>query len=181
MLVLHVSQIPLQGKEIDVPLEAGSLHVEAEDAFTLLDGGRIRGHVEKGEDDSVHVRGHVRAGLRVQCGRCLEPSDLAVDQELDLFLLPQHAEPEEQEEEIELSDREIVVGYYAGDRLDLGELLREQLLLDLPMKRLCREDCRGLCPSCGVNRNTSACQCRTEKESDPRLATLKTLFDKGST
>jgi uncharacterized protein len=181
MLVLHVSQIPLQGKDIDAPLEPGGLHVEGEDSFTLLDGGRIRGHVEKGDDDSVHVRAHVRAGLRIQCARCLEPSELPIDQEVELFLLPQHAEPEEQEEEVELSDRDLVVGYYSGDRLDLGELLREQLLLDLPMKRLCRDDCRGLCPSCGLNRNTGTCECRPqEEEGDPRLATLKTLIDKGS-
>jgi uncharacterized protein len=51
------------------------------------------------------------------------------------------------------------VAYYEGDRLDLGDVIREQLFLAAPLSRLCRPDCRGLCPTCGANRNQTACAC----------------------
>ena len=73
----------------------------------------------------------------------------------------------------------MVVGYYQGDRLDLGEVVREQVLLGLPLKPLCREDCQGLCPRCGKNRNAGPCGCTPEEEEgDPRLEPLRKLFDK---
>jgi uncharacterized protein len=60
-------------------------------------------------------------------------------------------------------------------------MVREQMHLALPLRRLCREDCRGLCPSCGVNRNTGSCDCQpTETVEDERLAPLRKIFDKGS-
>ena len=73
----------------------------------------------------------------------------------------------------------MVVGYYEGDRLDLGEVIREQVLLGLPLKPLCREDCQGLCPRCGKNRNAGPCGCTPEEEAgDARLEPLRKLFDK---
>jgi uncharacterized protein len=180
MLLLKVSEIPSEGKEIDAVLSPSAVHLEGDDSFQLQ-GGRLRCRVERGEDDAVHVRGSLEARLGLQCGRCLEPFDLPLHQELDLFYLPHRKDtgaPEE-EEEVELADHEMVVAYYQGDRLDLGETVREQLLLGVPLKRLCREDCRGLCPSCGVNRNATACNC-PEAAGDPRLAVLGNLFDKGS-
>ena len=63
---------------------------------------------------------------------------------------------------------------------DLGEMVREQVLLALPLRRLCREECRGLCPSCGVNRNADSCDCHPAETVDERLAVLRKLFDKGS-
>jgi len=178
MLLIHVSQIPSEGKDINAPLASGDVHVEGEESFTL-EGGRLRCRLEKGEEDSVHIRGELEARLRLQCGRCLESFALPADHEVDLFYLPHRAEDDmEEEDEVELADHEMVVAYYQGDRLDLGEMIREQLILGLPMKRVCREDCRGLCPACGVNRNTSLCECPAEP-ADPRLVALAKLFDKG--
>ena len=65
-------------------------------------------------------------------------------------------------------------GFSAVDEIDLGHLMREQFYLALPMKPLCGDDCRGLCPVCGTNLNRGRCQCKREWE-DPRLAVLKTL------
>ena len=67
------------------------------------------------------------------------------------------------------------MSYYRDDQIDLNELVREQFYLALPMKPLCREDCRGLCPQCGVNWNTGTCECGSGWE-DPRLAPLKGLI-----
>lgn len=180
MLVVEVSQIPPEGLNVNSALKAGELHVEGEDSFTLQ-GGSLKAFLEKGDHESVHVRGRLEARLELQCGRCLDPFPFAVDQELDLFYLPHEAEQEDEEEdEVELSDRDMVVAYYQGNRLDLGEMVREQLFLSAPMKRLCREECTGLCPSCGANRNVSPCGCKPTEDQDARFAPLKDLFAKGS-
>src|SRR5688500_6025645 len=159
MLKVKVTHIPPEGKEVDEPLDPGQAHLEGEDSFTLR-GGRFRGLLERGDDESVHVRGHLTARLGLQCGRCLEPFDLDVDQPLDLFFLP-HREGQglEEEEDVELRDRDMVIAYYRSDLLDLGEMAREQLFLGLPMRRVCRDTCKGLCPACGVNRNSVDCPC----------------------
>jgi len=96
--------------------------------------------------------------------------------------MPHGTEPDadEEEQEVELSDRDMVVAYYDDDRIDLGEMVREQMHLALPLRRLCREDCGGLCPSCGVNRNIESCDCQPTETLDERLAPLRKIFDKGS-
>lgn len=181
MLVIPVREIPPEGKAIDAALEAETLRVEGEDEFSLQ-AGHLSGRVEKGDDKSVHFRGRLQARLGMHCGRCLEAFVRDLDEPLDLFYLPrsQSDEAEEQEQDVELSDRDMVVAYYAEDRVDLGEMVREQLHLTMPLRRICREECRGLCPSCGVNRNTGTCDCRPTETADERLAPLRKLFDKGS-
>ncbi len=180
MLLIDILHLPPEGLDLDQGLDPAELHLEGESDFVLQPGGRLRAHVEIVDGTTVHVRGRLTGSVQLECGRCLERYAASADQELDLFYLPRSAQrPEEQEEEeVELSDREIVVGYYDGDRLDLGEVVREQIFLSLPFKRLCREDCRGLCPSCGQNRNARDCGCPPAGEwEDPRLAPLRRLID----
>lgn len=179
MLVIEISQIPPDGLDFDEPLEPASVHVEGEEDFSLRPGGVLRGHLERVDGDTVHVRGRLRASLGLECGRCLEAFSFDLEQELDLFYLSHRPDDDrEEEDEVELSDRDMVVAYYRGERLDLGEVVREQCFLTLPLKRLCREDCRGRCPSCGRNRNLESCGCPAPEETgDARLAGLKKLFD----
>lgn len=176
MLLIDISQIPPEGLSVHETLAASEVHVEGEESFALRPGGVIDCHVDKVDGASIHVRGRLRAALDLECGRCLEPFALAVDQELDLFYLPGGAGAAEEEEEVELKDRDMVVAYYRGDRLDLGDVIREQFFLATPLKPLCRDDCRGRCPSCGIDRNTAACACPVP-EGDPRLLDLKKIFD----
>jgi uncharacterized protein len=179
-LIIDISQIPDEGLAIDADLDPSEVHVAAEETFALRPGGTLRSRVELGDDDSVHVRGRLAARLGLQCGRCLEPFDLTVDQELDLFYLPRQSEAsDEEEDEVELTGRDMVVAYYRGGQLDLGDMVREQLFLALPMTRVCRETCAGLCPSCGINRNEARCSCVVE-ETDPRLVPLRKLLDRSS-
>lgn len=178
MLLIDISQIPPDGLEVQEDLVPGNVHVEGEESF-VLKGGSLRCRVERGDDRTVHVRGHLAASLGLECGRCLTNFAFPIDQELDLFYLPHRdAEDEEEEDDVQLTDRDMVVAYYEGERLDLGAMLREQFFLSIPLKRLCREDCRGLCPTCGANRNDTACACPPLP--DPRLAPLAKLFEKGS-
>jgi uncharacterized protein len=124
--------------------------------------------------DKQHFRliGTVKTVLELPCSRCLEPFTQPVDGEFDLRYQPHVANAGEGEREIEEDD--LTTAFYEHDQIDLGQLMREQFYLALPMKPLCRDDCKGLCASCGTNLNRGTCDCKREWE-DPRLAVLKTL------
>jgi len=180
MLVIEIPRIPPEGLDVDEALDAHNLHLEGETEFRLGPGARVACKVDLMDGTTVHVRGRLAGSVATECGRCLEDYELSVVQELDLFYLPRaQGRPQEQEEEVELTDRDVVVGYYDGERIDLGEVLREQIVLGLPLRRLCREDCRGRCLSCGQDRNRTTCSCPPPEEpADPRLAPLRKLFQK---
>jgi len=120
--------------------------------------------------------GRVRTTLELPCGRCLEPFTMHVDAQFDLRYHPHVENTGEGEREIEEDD--LTTAFYEHDEIDLGHLMREQFYLSLPMKPLCRQDCRGLCPECGTNLNRGACECKREWQ-DPRLEPLKALHNQG--
>lgn len=119
------------------------------------------------------VSGHVKARLELECGRCLEPFELPVEADFDLRYVPAVANTGEEEQEV--GDEDLSIAFYREGMLDLVDLLREQFVLALPMKPLCSEDCRGLCPQCGTNLKKTQCACTPAWE-DPRLAALKSLL-----
>ena len=131
--------------------------------------------VEKAGTDVFRVKGRVRTRLELDCGRCLEAFDLPVDSEFELRYVPQTENSGEGEREIEEDD--LTTAFYREGALDVVEMLREQFTLALPMKPLCAEACRGLCPDCGANLNRVECGC-TPKWEDPRLAPLKGLLNR---
>jgi uncharacterized protein len=102
----------------------------------------------------------------------MEPFGWPVDATFHLRYQPHGQNSGEGEREIEEDD--LSTAFYENETIDLGQLMREQLYLSLPMKPLCHEDCRGLCPQCGTNVNRGSCSCQHEWE-EPRLAVLKTL------
>jgi uncharacterized protein len=120
----------------------------------------------------VRLVGRVVTSLECDCSRCLEPFPVPVDAGLDVLFLPAAENNAEGEQAIEEDD--LGVSFYKDDVIDLGEVVREQFYLALPMKPLCREDCQGLCPVCGVNKNRETCTCESTWV-DPRLETLKAL------
>lgn len=109
------------------------------------------------------------------CSRCLEPAIGRVDETLELLIqIEEEAAKEEEESEIELTEDDMGVLTLAGPQYDLEPLMREQMQLSVPMRPLCRAECRGLCPQCGANLNLEACACDREKI-DPRWAGLAAL------
>lgn len=124
------------------------------------------------DKDHFRLAGRVRTTLELPCSRCLEPFTIPVDAEFDLRYQPHTTNTGEGEREIEEDD--LTTAFYENETIDLRQLMCEQFYLAVPMKPLCSTACQGLCPSCGVNRNRTACDCRTAWE-DPRLAVLKTL------
>ena len=129
--------------------------------------------VEKADGDAFRVTGHVRTTLELECSRCLEPFAVPVDATFELRYVP-HAE-NTGDGEREIQEDDLTTAYYREGLLDVIELLREQFQLALPMKPLCSEACRGMCPQCGTNLNRTECACRPQWE-DPRLAPLKSLL-----
>jgi uncharacterized protein len=127
------------------------------------------------ERDAFKVTGRVETRLALECGRCLEPFEIPVGSTFELNYVPQSDNTGDGEHQID--DDDLTTAYYRDNTLDLGELMREQFQLALPMKPLCAEDCKGLCPECGTNLNRTTCGC-TPKWEDPRLAALKGLLDK---
>jgi len=116
--------------------------------------------------------GRTETTLELPCSRCLEPMTVPVDASFDLRYQPHSTNVGEGEREIEEDD--LTTAFYQNDEIDLGQLMREQFYLALPMKPLCSGDCKGLCVVCGTNLNRGTCTCKRDWE-DPRLAALKKL------
>jgi uncharacterized protein len=131
--------------------------------------------VAKAGENSFNVTGRVKTRLAVECSRCLEGFEIPVETTFDLRYLPLSQNNGDGEQEI--GDADLETAYYRDGSLDVLDLVREQFQLVLPMKPLCAEACRGLCPDCGANLNRTACSCSPKWE-DPRLAPLKGLLNR---
>lgn len=129
--------------------------------------------VEKSGPDVFRVTGEVSTRLELDCSRCVEPLEVPVAATFELRYVPQAANQGEGERQVEEDD--LTTAFYSEGALDVIDLLREQFQLALPMKPLCAEACRGLCPECGANLNRTECGCAPVWE-DPRLAPLKGLL-----
>jgi uncharacterized protein len=118
----------------------------------------------------ICIRGRLRTRLEACCDRCLSSVIIPVEQEFDLFYRP--VSTIAREEEIELPEDELGVGFFSGDGIELADVVTEQVILSVPMKVICQTDCRGLCPVCGANLNFEKCGCLPAKENSP-FSTLK--------
>jgi uncharacterized protein len=176
MLQVSISKIPTEGLEVDEAVNGEILAIDPDELSTAKDG-RFKAHVERSDGGSLHVRGHLNLKTSGPCARCLADTPLDIDQEMDLFFLPESEalSAYDDEEGAELQDRDLVVTFYKGDVLDLRAMVREQVLLAQPMKRLCREDCQGVCPTCGADRNTTRCPCPAQAVSQTPFSSLSLL------
>jgi uncharacterized protein len=125
--------------------------------------------------DAYRVTGRVETRLQLECGRCLEAFEIPVDSAFELRYVPASANMGA--EEAEVAEDDLTTAYYKDETLDLGELMHEQFVLALPMKPLCSESCKGLCPQCGTNLNKATCDCKPAWK-DPRLAALEGLLNR---
>lgn len=123
---------------------------------------------------TVRAKGGFTAGMRLVCSRCLEEMDYELQGGLDMVFLPRSREHRAPSEEVSLDQEDLDVIFYDGEVLDLGQSLADEVSLAVPMAPLCREDCLGLCPSCGKNLKDGPCGCE-EGEIDPRWAKLAEL------
>ncbi len=114
--------------------------------------------------DTVSVRGDVKSVARLECARCLRTFELEVTG--PTTLLAERSGQAARDEQRQL-ERDAIMLFHDGRRLDLRESVREALLLELPITPHCREDCRGLCPTCGQDRNDGPCACESAEPRGP--------------
>jgi DUF177 domain-containing protein len=119
----------------------------------------------------IFVGGTLDAATTASCSRCVEEFDLPSHRSFRYVLAPKVMSDEN---DFALRAQDLEFSFYQGDEVDLTPLIREQVLLALAERPLCREECRGLCPQCGANLNEGGCGCIIEAP-DPRLAVLRSL------
>ncbi len=125
------------------------------------------------KDAHVRVRGNLTGSVEVVCDRCLQPVALPLGVEFDVQYIPAEI-ARGLTENVELADADLDASIYDDGVVDIDELVREQVLLIMPLRVLCREDCKGICPTCGADLNNETCMCE-QREVDPRWAALADL------
>lgn len=140
-----------------------------EEAFRLIAPAVLTGTLHK-DEERFRLAGRLATRVEVVCSRCAEPFEVPVDTTFELRYLPQALAGQKDAD----PDDDPTTTFYSDDRIDLGQIVREQCYLVLPMKPLCRPDCQGLCVQCGINLNTERCSC-VQRWQDPRLAVLQSL------
>jgi uncharacterized protein len=170
-MLIDVSQIPPDGLDIVLPEEALDLGVPGD---TCEGPAIVRADLHVGRSGrGLLISGSFSGVVALACSRCLEPYHFRAEDRFHLYCETGAQGPPA--EEHELSDDELDVTYLEQGRISTDHLLRENILLSLPVQPLCHEDCRGLCPRCGANLNQGACNC-TETRADPRLQALRKLL-----
>jgi len=172
-MFLSVKELELRRIRFDETFSPGRIDFTGED---LEQGSplHVTGSAECVEDSEgqFHVQGTYSVEMEAQCDRCLGRARFPLNAGFDLFYRP--ASEIAREEEVEIDSGEAEIGFYEGGGIELEEILREQVLLALPMQRVCSEACKGICPVCGKNRNETACDCHATK-ADDRWRALRKL------
>ena len=155
-----------------------------DDHGAVVDGGEV--DLELSADgDTIFVQGAIKGAIAIACSRCVAPMAITFDERVRVTFVPaapaaadDGAKPgaqgaADEDDGVELSADELDVFPYDGEIVDLAPLVREQFVLAVPFAPLCKDDCAGLCPQCGVDRNLSTCACT--RPADPRFAALAGL------
>jgi uncharacterized protein len=154
-------EIEIRPEDIDLDLES----------VKLLGPVRVTGEAIQ-ESDRTDIKGSIEYDAEIDCTRCLTPVGNAASFDFEVTFVTPENFGTSADREVETADLDIDV--LAGGRIDLKEVVREQILLNLPEQIFCKEDCKGICPKCGADRNLINCDC-DETEIDPRWAALKNL------
>lgn len=166
---INISElISTKGKSAsyEVPIEAGQF--ELEEGYPYIEKQPVRLTLTHADGGKISYEGQIDVTLEIPCSRCLTPVPVRMNFEFgdELFLKPQ-----EDEEKLWIGD----VSFIDGNSLDVDRLVFDEILMRLPMKVLCRSDCKGLCPVCGHNLNEGDCGC-DRSSPDPRMSVIKDIF-----
>jgi uncharacterized protein len=119
----------------------------------------------------IRISGKLDTTVELACSRCLDPARFHVSKPFDLFFRERDEAMFDEDEEVELHENDTRTAFFTGTKLAIADILREQILLAVPMKALCKIDCKGLCPTCGTNLNSGSCGCPPE-DFTPHMDTL---------
>lgn len=117
------------------------------------------------EFDHVRVSGRVGTKIELTCSRCLATYEAPLDSSFTIYFRKATSHDEVEEEETELEEQDLISATYSGDEIDLTHEIEEQVVMEIPLKPLCNEECKGLCPVCGTDLNQGACSCPRERTS----------------
>lgn len=171
---IDITKLPPEGLSVERTIHSNAWKIQEVD-WESRGELSFRVHL-KGNSRKLEITGKFAAGITARCHRCLKPIDLDLSRSFHLTYLPPDME-RFSKEEVELTPEELEIAYLDRSDLPLHDVIREQIYLTIPMKILCRVDCRGLCPHCGVDLNEIECSC-AEQQIDPRWASLKSIASK---
>jgi uncharacterized protein len=169
LMIIRIDKLPQEGMEIAQDFEFSPCDLIDESAEFLelvLAELKIRR-----VGDELLIKGDIKTCLSLVCSRCLRHFKFWVDIHCDLVYLPEELDDLKDE----LGDDDLDNFYYRDRQIDLNEVILEQINLSIPLKPVCSEDCKGICPVCGKNQKLGTCDCSL-KDTDPRLQKLKTLL-----
>ncbi len=169
-LLLDVGQMRDPEVRIDRTFAAGVLPTDPR-MFRIAAPLRLAVVVRK-DRSQFRLVGRVRTTVALACSRCLEDFALELDEPFDVLYLPRGHSGDAEERQVE--DDDLSTAFYSDNVIDLGQLMQEQCYLAVPMKPLCSDGFRGLCPECGTNLNSGSCNCQ-HVWVDPRMAVLEQL------
>lgn len=169
-MFLNVKELAVRRVHIRKDYQPGMLDFHSGE-FKQVEPLEVRAAAEYA-DGQIRVHGTLHTRVEMVCARCLDPVAEEITREFDLYYQPMAVIAEDEEAALKEDDTEIA--FFEGDGLFLADVLIEQVNLSIPMKVICRSDCRGLCPHCGSDLNSDACRCETHP-ADPRLAPLARL------
>lgn len=157
---IKVDQIGDEGCELDEAIEPAWMlsQLGPNAMFRVSAPGTFKASLVRVEQ-TVHVRGRVDLVLKTECSRCLGDMTRVVDSPIDVVMLPVGVERPSTEEEVELNEDDLGISLYQNNEIDLGEIVRDEVFLQLPMTPVCRKGCAGLCDNCGANLNEGSCGC----------------------
>ena len=166
-MLYKFNEISDEGRSLNVPLSADWVKEECPDleARPAREGLTFKGHLSRQGDDAF-LRGTLSGAFDCSCSRCLEAAKVPVRIPVQVTFVASDEDDEDEDD--------VDVAHFDGDEIDIGPELREQILLNMPINPVCREACAGLCPTCGVNRNSTACDCAAKKE--PEMGKLGTAL-----
>jgi uncharacterized protein len=157
-MFIDIQHVPAEGLPVERDISAKSLGTQED--LRLIDRILVSGHLYPIDEGAFCFRGRMDTSVETGCVRCLELFTMEIHQDLDLLYLPQSENVGQEDcEERELSDKDLAVGFYQDDKIDLSQMIWEQVYLALPMKPLCKEDCRGL----SARISTSLCVAATAR------------------
>jgi len=172
-MFLSIKEMELRKVRFDETFQPGQIDFSDAEVqqVTPLHATGVAELLENTEGE-VRIKGNLTVEMTSDCDRCLGPAHFPLESSFDLFYRP--ATELADIDEVAIDEGQAEIAFYQGGGMELEDILREQVILMLPMQRVCREECKGICPVCGASRNEIECHCES-KLADDRWAALRNL------
>jgi uncharacterized protein len=172
---IRFDSIPEEGRRVEETIDPSAMQLDMPD-YSLTEAISFSGRAAR-SGENVTLKGNLTGLVDSRCGRCLNDFTMSIDMTVDTVFVPR---AEREDDETEVVDVDESFSYYDGDSVDLPREVKELILVNLPIRPVCRKDCRGLCPRCGVDLNMDTCRCSDESGLSPfdKLKELKAKLER---